>query len=439
MKLRGKFILSHLLVGILPLLLMGNYANFWLKKENFQSVSDYFTAQLIQIDFNLSNFLKEVSYDVENLAATRIVRSREDKTFTNFVDTDENTFIYNIGTREQQIIELFATYRKTHPYSNSVYMGRETGSFVRSHPRARPTQYDPRERPWYQLGADNPDRVMRTAPYRSVTTDDINIGTVKALLDENGELLGVIGVDITLTNLTDVISRLQLGKNSYIFIIDDRGIILSNPDKERLFKSYDKAGLNSFDNIMKKDSGYLIFEDRGRENIVFFHTSPILGWKICAVVPLGVIEKEINPFTSAFIALFGLVLVTVFFNILYFSKQTISPMDTLLKRITKLSIQIRERKEFEKLPVIGQDEISDMAAAFNNMGQELFDAYFMLKEQSLNLENTVSQRTEALRSANIKLADKASDLEDAIEIARDANLVKSDFLANMSQIGRAHV
>ena len=72
------------------------------------------------------------------------------------------------------------------------------------------------------------------------------------------------------------------------------------------------------------------------------------------------------------------------------------------------------------------------AAAFNNMGQELFDAYFMLKEQSRNLENTVSQRTGALRSANIKLADKAADLEDAIEIARDANQVKSEFLANMS-------
>jgi len=122
MRLRTKLFTIYLLAGILPLFILGVYYNTRLKEENLQSLNEFFSAQLIQIDFTISSFLKEVAYDVENFSYNTIVQTKEDSNFTNFLEADENNFTYNIGATEQQIIELFANYRKTRPYANSVYM-----------------------------------------------------------------------------------------------------------------------------------------------------------------------------------------------------------------------------------------------------------------------------------------------------------------------------
>ncbi|MCD6396059.1 MAG: PAS domain-containing protein, partial [Spirochaetaceae bacterium] len=396
MRIRTKLFTIYLLAGILPLFIIGVYYNARLKEENLQSLYEFFSAQLIQIDFALSSFLKEVAYDVENFSSNTIVQTKEDSNFTNFLEADENNFTYNIGATEQQIIELFANYRKTRPYANSVYMGRENGSFVRSHPRARPTRYDPRERPWYKLGISTPGQVMRTIPYQSVTTSDINIGIVKALVDDNGKAFGVIGVDITLRNLTHFISQIKAGKSSSIFIVDDRGIILSSPEKDMQFKHYEEIGLKGFKEVMDKEKGYLFFDNNGIKNVVFFYTSPFLGWKICAVATAGTIEKEINQFTNTVISLLGLVFLTMILNNIYLSKRIFGTIKTLQKKIGELNTDLREKKIFKKILIKGKDEISDLAFVFNNMGEELFDIHHKLEEQSKNLENIVARRTEDL-------------------------------------------
>ncbi|MGD9047678.1 MAG: cache domain-containing protein, partial [Anaerolineae bacterium] len=176
--------------------------------------------------------------------------------------------------------------RLSHPNANSVYMGRENGSFVRSHPRAWPAQYDPRQRPWYELGISNPAEVMRTEPYRSVTTPNINIGTVKALVDEQGQVDGVVGIDVTLRNLTDYISDVGVGEGSYVVLMDENGIVLTGQDEESRFQRFDEAGLDYFQQVMDNDRGRTSFEQGGRKYYLYYFTSPELGWKIGAVVPV---------------------------------------------------------------------------------------------------------------------------------------------------------
>jgi len=144
-----------------------------------------------------------VKYDVHELSINEEVRIHDASSFTNFLNATEETFQYTIGPEEQEIIDTFRDYQVTHPYVSSVYMGRENGAFVRAFPRARPTAYDPRERPWYILAKEHPGAVMVTDPYQAVTTPDVNIGIVNALLDENGTFYGVVGADITLVNLTN--------------------------------------------------------------------------------------------------------------------------------------------------------------------------------------------------------------------------------------------
>jgi hypothetical protein len=183
----------------------------------------------------ICTLIRSVNYDVLELSINEKVQDPDDAGFTNFLNASEDTFEYSIGSREQEIIDIFRDYQSTHPYVNSVYMGRENGAFVRAYPQARPSQYDPRDRPWYTLAASHPGQVSMTEPCRSVTTPDVNIGLATPLLHENGTLYGVVGADITLANLTDYISEFNMAHRDEMILTDRSGIILAARDSSFLF------------------------------------------------------------------------------------------------------------------------------------------------------------------------------------------------------------
>ncbi len=446
MKLQYKLLISYLMIGLLPLLTIGIYTNTRLHDEQFRAISDSYLTQLAQIDITLSNFLRDVEADVATLAADPVVRTREDHEFTNFLQADAATFVYRIGAVEQAIIDTFLRYQERHPYANSVYMGRENGAFVRSHQRAAATQYDPRLRPWYQLAANQPDLVIRTAPYRSVTTDDINLGIAKALVDDQNAIFGVVGVDVTLQGLTAVVAQTAIGQNQYIFLVDEQGIILSNPDQERRFQSYQAAGLTEFEQVMAQTRGYITFEDKGQTNYAFFLTSPFLKWKICAVVPAQIITQASRHLVNTMMAVIGMTLGVGMVLAYVMARRIITPINSLIRSIALLASELRGHQAFHRVNIRTHDEIEQLAEAFNTMGAQLSETDRELEAHRQNLEQMVARRTAELTDANAQLSQQIvtrkeveQELRRAQELAlqaknaaETANQAKSEFLANMS-------
>jgi PAS domain S-box-containing protein len=365
MKLNAKVLITYAIVGTILLAAIGWYAAVTLRDARFRSISESFFVQLHHVGFAVTSFLKEVEYDVLTLVANEAVRTRDDATFTSFLEAEEETFEYHYGPAELAIIEVFDSYRTSHPYANSVYMGRENGSFVRSHPRARPTQYDPRQRPWYQLAASNPHEVMRTAPYPSVTTADVNIGTVKALVDEGGQTYGVVGVDVTLRSLTDFMSTVEIGDGSTIVLLDDSGIILTGQDEAVRARRYDDAGLDYYQAVMDNGEGYITFDGGDQEMYLFYQTSPELGWKISAIVPTQQVDREAWDAALRVVGLLALSLLLLsILTVLGMHRFVVWPIGKLDRSVQAI---VRTRDLDTPIAVDSADEIGQLAASFNEM------------------------------------------------------------------------
>ena len=152
-------------------------------------------------------------------------------------------------------------------------MGRENGAFIRSYPRARPTAYDPRERPWYILAKEHPGEVSVTDPYPAVTTDDVNIGIVTPLQDENGTIYGVVGADITLVNLTRYISTVGSVGGGEMILADQEGTILAAGDSARLFGNISDILGDQAATFLTSNEGVLVLNG----TYLMYYTSPDLG------------------------------------------------------------------------------------------------------------------------------------------------------------------
>lgn len=183
------------------------------------------------------------------LAENPVVSDRDDSTFTSFLDADPATFSYRYSDKEKAIIRAFSAYRRYTTSVNSVYMGRENGTFVRSHPRSSPTRFDPRTRPWYLKALASPGIPVHTDAYASVTNTDINIGTVLALQDETGTVYGVLGMDITLDELSRKLYSKILQYEGYFEFWDSNDKVLVSPYSERLFMSGNDSRFNPLNSV----------------------------------------------------------------------------------------------------------------------------------------------------------------------------------------------
>ncbi len=367
MKLRTKVILISVLVSGLVLLLVLAMLVPRTREERLKLIDADMSRQLEHIDFAVAEFIKEKEDDVRALSNNELIRTQDDAAFTSFLNADEETFEYNIGALEQSIISVLNTYRINHPYVNSVYMGRENGRFVRSHPRTRPTQYDPRERPWYILAKENPTLVMRTAPYQSVTNPDVNIGVVTALVNDEGEMYGVIGADITLVNLTDYISDFDVGYEGQLLLFDEQGTILATREEDNLFNNIQTLFDVRADEITNKDRGFVVME----EEYVFFRTSPSLGWKIAVMIPSRAINQEtINAFLYPLLALsLSLILFSVI-ALVSLNFYVIKPLEEL----SVLTQEITKTGDLNHLIMVrNEDELGVLAASFNQMVASIKD------------------------------------------------------------------
>ncbi|NDV22086.1 hybrid sensor histidine kinase/response regulator [Desulfovibrio sp. JC022] len=94
-------------------------------------------------------------------------------------------------------------------------------------------KYDPRKRPWF-IEALMANDVIWTEPYIFFTSQEPGITTASPVYNKKGELQGVVGVDITIAELSTFLSTLSIGRNGKAFIVDTSGNVVAFPDLEAL-------------------------------------------------------------------------------------------------------------------------------------------------------------------------------------------------------------
>lgn len=419
MKLRSRVLLLYLCIALLVLVLIGGVLPTTLHAQNLDTISKDSINELRHIDFALSNFIDEARNDVYELSLNKDVRTRDDTRFTNFLNASGEEFEYSSDEQEQKIVEILKGYQTSHPYVSSVYMGRENGAFVRSYPRARPTVYDPRERPWYILAREHPGEVSVTSPYPAVTTDDVNIGIVTPLQGEDGTVYGVVGADITLVSLTRYISTVGSVGGGEMILADRDGTILAAGNPALLFTNIDDILGNRMPAFLASEDGVLVIND----TYLMYHTSPRLGWKIGSFVPASTIEQKVNESIAG-------VLLFVLLALVLLSAITLAALDRTvirpLSRLTDVSRTIAETGDLNQpLETGGSGEIGVLSRSFNAMVEKI-GAEEQAKEEALAELEAHRDHLEEI------VAERTRELADAKEAAESADRLKSAFLATMS-------
>ncbi|MDR0491952.1 MAG: methyl-accepting chemotaxis protein [Oscillospiraceae bacterium] len=159
------------------------------------------------------------------------------------------------------------------------------------------------ERGWYKLAMADTYNAGITSLYVDTATGDLCITAVSAV-KRDGMVIGVIGIDILVNALQDVVYASTLDSTGYSMLLDQNGDILIHPDNE--FAPNAKGEFNNFENVKggmysdlwKKLSGsngvYKYLDDKGITNYYTSSTLDATGWRMVTVLPEEVITRSIT-------------------------------------------------------------------------------------------------------------------------------------------------
>lgn len=141
------------------------------------------------------------------------------------------------GDNDDELCKAFFSGRR--PLFNWVYISLAAGLHL-SYPYHSdyPDGYDPRQRPWYQAAlAAAPGQAVWGGPYVDSGVNPFGVITCsQALRDKDGQILGVVGADISVETLVAMLSRTgnngPFVKNKYL--INSKGTVIAQSGKQLL-------------------------------------------------------------------------------------------------------------------------------------------------------------------------------------------------------------
>jgi len=95
----------------------------------------------------------------------------------------------------------------------------------------RTDDFDPRKRPWYQIAMGSTAPVWSRI-YNNFSFHYPTITLAKAVFERNRQFAGVVATDVTLKELSNFLSKLDISKNSVAYIVDEDGYIVATSGKE---------------------------------------------------------------------------------------------------------------------------------------------------------------------------------------------------------------
>jgi PAS domain S-box-containing protein len=100
-----------------------------------------------------------------------------------------------------------------------------------------PLDYDPKTRPWYIAAIEASGGIGVTDPYVNLYTNDVSITFSRRISGENGELIGVVCLDVTLENIRKYAVGTSVSEDSYGILLDKQFKVLAHPHPAYLGRS----------------------------------------------------------------------------------------------------------------------------------------------------------------------------------------------------------
>ncbi|HDR3882792.1 TPA: methyl-accepting chemotaxis protein [Bacillus thuringiensis] len=343
------------------------------KEKEVRSLDEYSQNAMDLVTEQLMTFVQRTDEDMGYYANSEMIRNM----LQGGVTPEEEAFL----TKE------FAEYKKNHPGILDLYIGtkdKKTLSANLAEGGQVPEGYDPTTRPWYKDSEADVKKVHWGQPSYEIATGKLSVGVSKAITAQDGSVLGVVAMDVSLGTIQKLLHNIQYNNDGEMFIINDKNMALVYPEK--IGKDVSKEPLiKSLNKEVTKYAGSTI---KGEDVVVYSQSFDTMKWTIGIFYPKETIDGLLNSTRNTVIIMACISLLVGIVASYLFSRRLARPLQLLKNHVQKVA----EGDLTLRMKVTSKDEVGELTKHFNDMVEQMNEMVSKIK----NSVSTVQQSTNSL-------------------------------------------
>jgi methyl-accepting chemotaxis protein len=281
MNIKYKLTLAFAAIASLPAIAVAVLVILQVREDARSAFLDSSGREIRQVDNAMQLFFEGIRQNVEFLAAHPLLQNIDGnlKRYLNGELTRQPE-----GPQEQALFQLFAGMAKSHPAYAYVSVGTSEGGYLFWPGDPKLSDYDPRSRPWYQRAMANPGQTLRTEAYYWPGDDVVLVSSVRSFANRLGAQGGVVNIDVSLKQLTDMVRQIKLGESGYLMLMERNGTVLVDPnDPQHNFKALAALG-DGYAALANAGSGLQRVTLGGERYMANVYASKALGWQFIGLI-----------------------------------------------------------------------------------------------------------------------------------------------------------
>lgn len=243
------------------------------------------------------------------------------------------------------------------------------------------------------------------------TSGEYVLGIVKAADMAGGQARYIVGIDISLQRLTEIIDRIKIGKSGYVVLTEPDGTVLAHPGmKELLSKNVSELGVGPLTDAVVGGKETFAFELQGVRKIGRLTVDKRTGWRLISILEDAEIREGARTIT--FIAVVaGLFFLAVAAAVGYLMAKRISG---LIVKVVSVIDRAAEGDFTERLDgsVEGRsDEIGRLAVSYNGFAERISEAMGAIADAAGEVAAGSDRITDTAGSISQGASEQAASVE----------------------------
>ncbi|AUM70777.1 chemotaxis protein [Pseudomonas fluorescens] len=424
MNIKQKLTWAFAAIACLPVILVAVLVVLNLRDAAKTNFLDSSGREIRQIDNGMKQFFDGISQNVEYIAKDpRIVAAKDLK---NYSGADAAQI--PLPEINKQLLEIFDRFAKSHPTTAYLSVGLADGGYASWPDDPKISNYDPRVRPWYKAAIASPGTTVRTDAYYWAPDDVSLIGIVHTVSDAAGKLVGVVGLDVSLKQLTELVKNIKLGESGYLMLVEANGnVLVDAADAKHNFKPLADLGPN-YAELAKSSDGVTQIEIDGVPYMANVVSSKGLGWRFIGLIKRDEVMAEASSLTWLIAAIAAALAVV-------FAVVGASFASVIVRPIRGVADGLQEIAEGEgdltrKLSVQGKDETATLAGWFNQFLGMIAQLMQRIGSASSDLQTAAADTSHVAQNMN----DAAGRQRQAVELVSTAF---NEMVATANEVARS--
>ncbi|MEP1741940.1 MAG: methyl-accepting chemotaxis protein [Kangiellaceae bacterium] len=300
--------------------------------------------------------------------------------------------------------------------------------------------YFTNKRPWWQEALQQ-NKLYLTSPQVDATDGTVSSVLQMTVYDSSAQLVGVAGVDILITTVSDLVDKVRYQNKGVAFLVNEKKQIVYFPadrteleinqpltDLDRVFsetsgfselsKELSNPNQTRADYVVWKGAKYQVFHVPVKSDV------PSINWTLGILIPIDMIEGPIERATYYSIINIIIILFLLAIVIYVISSKMIKPVKQIAK--TMAEIAHGDGDLTRRLEVISNDEVGELAVQYNIFVEKIQQSISQASSSSEKVSDTADRVSETATKLNLEVLQEQGQMDKVSSAVADMMTVSND-------------